>query len=256
MNQKLRTTFLIVLILIFLSSLSIIIYKSLQRNQSKKTYAEAETIARSSTDLPPDEEDTEASDDPYLDVLKATNLASLRELNEDVIGWILIPGTNVDYPLMYSGDNEFYLRRTWDKESNTAGSIFLEQYCNPDFSDFNTILYGHRMRNGTMFASLQYYSEQEFWKEHPYIYIYNLAGAHRYEVFAAYEVSVTGTTYRLYINDDETKQTFLDDCTGWSVIDTGVTPTIQDHILTLSTCTGNGYKTRWVVQARLDTSVN
>ena len=83
------------------------------------------------------------------------------------------------------------------------------------------------------------------------MYILDDAGPHRYEVFSAYEASVTGTTYRLAIEDDAVKQKFIDDCSGWSEIETGVEPTIRDRMLTLSTCTGRGYETRWVVQARL-----
>ena len=120
-----------------------------------------------------------------------------------------------------------------------------------DLSDFNTIIYGHRMNNGSMFASLKYYKKQSYWAQHPYVYITDSNGSYKYEIFAAYEVSTIGSAYQIGFSGDESKQAFLDDCIGQSVIETGVTPTVQDRILTLSTCTGNGHATRWVVQARL-----
>lgn len=83
------------------------------------------------------------------------------------------------------------------------------------------------------------------------MYITDDNGSHKYEIFAAYEVSTAGTTYQIGFSGDASKQAFLDYCLGQSVIDTGITPTVHDKILTLSTCTGNGHATRWVVQARL-----
>ena len=118
-------------------------------------------------------------------------------------------------------------------------------------SDFNTIIYGHRMNNGSMFASLKNYKKQSYWAAHPCVYITDDSGSHKYEIFAAYEVSTAGTTYQIGFSGDQSKQAFIDYCLGQSVIDTGIVPTVYDQILTLSTCTGNGHATRWVVQAVL-----
>lgn len=267
MRKGMRNGLTMLLLLALFAGLGMVARKNMQAKEDLAAYAEAEKIAKEPdvplTELPeeaPAEKPEELSyvwreapvvDDPYMDVLRETDLAALREVNEDVIGWIVIPDTKLEYPLMYSGDNAFYLNHTWKKEASSAGSIFLEQYNSPELSDFNTILYGHRMINGSMFASLKYYNSQEHWEKHPYVYLLDGAGAHRYEIFSAYEASVVGRTYQLGFADDVEKQTFLDSCVGWSVIDTGVVPTINDRILTLSTCTGKGYDTRWVVQARL-----
>ena len=152
---------------------------------------------------------------------------------------------------MQGDDNEYYLNHTWKKWTSVVGAIFMEYANSPDLSNFNTIIYGHRMNNGSMFASLKYYKDLSYWKAHPYVYITDDNGSHRYEIFAAYEVSVEGDTYRLGFSSDASKQSFIDYCLSQSVIDTGITPTIYDRILTLSTCTGNGHATRWVVQAVL-----
>lgn len=274
MNRKLRISLIVFLSVVFLGSLGAMIYRNIQLQKNEEVHKEAETLMQQPAAEPekvleeepaeivkeveelPEEEQTgwkEAPvyDDPHYDAMQEVNLAALREVNPDVVGWIRIPGTQIDYPLMQGEDNQYYLERTWKGEPNAAGSIFLEQHCSADLSDFNTIVYGHRMKNGSMFAALKYYNDEVYWNEHPYVYILDDAGVHRYEVFSAYEASVKGTTYRLAIEEEEVKQKFIDDCSGWSVIETGVKPTTRDRMLTLSTCTGQGYETRWVVQARL-----
>ena len=188
-------------------------------------------------------------DDSYMETLEK-NLESLREINEDVLGWIVIPDTQLDYPLMRGEDNDYYLERSWEGEPNVAGSIFMEQVNDREFKHFNTVIYGHRMKDGSMFGSLKHYSGKSYWEKHPYIYICDDGGVHRYEIFAAYEATLEGSTYQVGFADDESKQIFLDNCVGYSDIDTGVIPTIEDRIITLSTCTGRGYDSRWVVQAR------
>ena len=179
------------------------------------------------------------------------DFTALREVNRDVQGWIMIPGTVISSPLLQGEDNQYYLKHTWKKWTSAVGAIFLEWQNSPDLSDFNTIIYGHRMNNGSMFASLKNYKKQSYWAAHPCVYITDDNGSHKYEIFAAYEVSTTGTTYQLGFSDDASKQAFIDYCLEQSVIDTGITPTVYDRVLTLSTCTGNGHATRWVVQAVL-----
>ena len=126
----------------------------------------------------------------------------------------------------------------------------MEQTNPEDFSNFNTILYAHRMIDGSMFGLLKYYKKQDYFEKHPYIYVYDNQGSHRYEVFAAYEAAIDSEAYRVGLNQEKTKKNFLKECAGYSVIETGVEPTLEDRILTLSTCTGRGYENRWVVQAR------
>lgn len=262
MKKNIRRILMVILGLVFAGSVAMMIYRGIQYKEGEETYAEAETLV----DLPDlsqipvpnveDEPEEEAEEepvyvDPYADALRNMDFTALREVNDDVLGWILIPGTVISYPLLQGDDNSYYLNHTWKKWTSVVGAIFLECNNSPDLSDFNTIVYGHRMNNGSMFASLKYYKKQSYWSEHPYVYIMDDRGSHRYEIFSAYEVSTAGDTYQLGFPTDASKQAFIDYCLGQSVIDTGITPTIYDKILTLSTCTGNGHATRWVVQARL-----
>ena len=183
--------------------------------------------------------------------LEHLDLHELRKTNPDVLGWISIPGTQLDYPLLQGEDNQYYLKRTWQGKSNSAGSIFLECKVDPTFEDFNTIIYGHNMKNGSMFGSLRQYRTQSHYEANPWIYIVDDAGIRRYEIFAAFEAEVTGYTYRLDINTLEKKQALLAYSLEKSGIDAKIIPSPEDPIITLSTCTGNGYDTRWVVQAVL-----
>ena len=264
------------LAVMMLGSLGMFLYQKNQTIQSNDAYehaqqiAQIETTAEPATEAPTETEpeteapETEAEivlydvwraveieDDPYLEEMTQTNLMALRETNEDVVGWISIPDTKLDYPLMAGTEDDYYLKHTWEKKKSVAGSIFIENLCSDNLNGFNTVIYGHRMNNGTMFSPLKHYYSQQYYEQHPYVYIFNHNGARRYEIFSAYEAKLDGSTYQVGFADETYMQKFIEDCIGYSVIDTGVVPTLQDKIITLSTCTGLGYSTRWVVQARL-----
>ena len=265
--KKLRLLLIAALALVLAVSVGMLIRQNIQYREGEEAYAEAEALvelpdlsqlprpepvpeeAPSEEEIAPEEQPVYV--DPYADALRNMDFSALREVNSDVLGWILIPGTAVSYPVVQGTDNDYYLNHTWKKWTSVVGSIFLECQNSRDLSDFNTIIYGHRMNNGSMFASLKNYKKQSWWSDHPCVYITDDSGSHKYEIFAAYEVSTEGETYRLGFGSDREKQAFIDYCLAQSVIDTGVVPRTYDRILTLSTCTGQGHATRWVVQAVL-----
>lgn len=180
------------------------------------------------------------------------DLEALREVNQDIIGWIMIPGTELSYPLLKGEDNRYYLIRDWKKERSSGGAIFVEETNNPDLTDFHTIIYGHRMRNGSMFAALKDYQDQDFWREHPSIYLADAEGVSRYDIFSAGEVNVNSLIFRTDITESHLEEELLKCCVETSVIDTGIVPTAEKRVLTLSTCTGRGYHSRWVVHGILE----
>ena len=271
MKKKLRTAAIVILLLVFVGSLARVAYQAFQYKEGDEIYSEAEELVNlpDFSDLPaltlPDSsaapsgstsqeeqaEEVPVYVDPYADALRNMDFSALQEVNSDVLGWILIPGTNISYPVVQGSDNSYYLNHTWKKTRNSVGAIFVECQNSRDLSDFNTIIYGHRMNNRSMFGTLSQYKNKSYWSQHPYIYITDDNGTHRYEIFAAYEISTAGDTYKLSFPTDQSKQAYIDYCLEKSVIDTGLTPTVYDKILTLSTCTGNGHATRWVVQALL-----
>lgn len=177
-------------------------------------------------------------------------LEALQEVNDEVAGWIEIPGTEVSAPVMRGGDNQFYLTHDWRKKENTAGAIFLECENDPSLNSFHTIIYGHRMRSGTMFGSLKYYKNPEYWQEHPAVYVAIESGIYRYDIFAAYEAGLEDLVYRLNLSGREER--FIRYCLENSVLDTGIVPGASDRILTMSTCTSNNHSRRWVVQGCLE----
>lgn len=180
------------------------------------------------------------------------NLDALREENEEVVGWICIPGTKLSYPLMQGKDNTYYLKRAWDRSKSTAGSIFLECKNSPRLLDFNTIVYGHHMANGSCFAQLVSYRSYSFRQENPWVYIVTDTDVRRYEIFSAYEAPVASDTYRLNFGNDTKKQAALDYYIQSSLWHAPNTPEANSYILTLSTCVGNGdYDNRFVVQGML-----
>ena len=270
-KKKLRTAAIVILLLVFVGSLARVAYQAFQYKEGDEIYSEAEELVNlpDFSDLPaltlPDSsaapsgstsqeeqaEEVPVYVDPYADALRNMDFSALQEVNSDVLGWILIPGTNISYPVVQGSDNSYYLNHTWKKTRNSVGAIFVECQNSRDLSDFNTIIYGHRMNNRSMFGTLSQYKNKSYWSQHPYIYITDDNGTHRYEIFAAYEVSVEGATYQLGFSGDASRQSFIDFCLGQSVIDTGVVPNVYDRVVTLSTCTGNGHATRWVVQGVL-----
>ena len=186
------------------------------------------------------------------DFLAEIDLDALRQTNPDVVGWIAIPGTELSYPLMQGEDNQYYLTHSWTKKKSAVGSIYLDYRNSEDMSDFNSIIYGHRMSDGSMFNSLRHYKDQSYWEEHPSIYIVTDEGILCYDVFSAYEAdAVNGSTYRLGLEEAKGQQAYINYCSRRSVVESDVAPQPGDHIITLSTCVSMGaqYDTRWVVQA-------
>lgn len=279
MNEKRRKNLMILLSAFFLISTFLLIRSVADKAVGKAAYAEAEQIALSqpketllpteSPTEPPTEPPTEAEEtlppptepemiwvpvpveeDPVMEELAQISLETLREKNPDVIGWICIPNSRINYPVVQGEDNQYYLSHTWDNSSNRVGSIFLESTNLPDLTEFHSILYGHNMADGSMFATLHNYAWPDYLKKNPYVYLVTDAGVLRYEVYASYKADVTGDTYLLQMTEQETKESFIRFTCDSSQVDTGIVPAVTDRILTLSTCIGD-YSYRRVVHARL-----
>ena len=184
------------------------------------------------------------------------DFASLKEKNPDIYAWIKVPGTKVDYPVLRSNDKpeDFYLNHDENGKYKFAGSIYSQMYNTDDFTDPNTILYGHNMNNGSMFASLHSFRKANFFKENQYIYIYTPGHILTYTIYSAYRYD---NRHILYSFDFTDKKVFADyiemtknpKSTIVNVRD-GVSVTAEDRIITLSTCiTNDNY--RYLVQGVL-----
>ncbi len=275
MNSKVRKIILAILVLVFLVSGGMLLRNTLSAAEGRETYDEARELAGISSDKSEKPKTTpaptagseiagpEASAEPRLELDESTahladiDLDALREVNPDIIGWIEIPGSPVSYPIMQGSDNNFYLDHSWKGESNVSGSIYMDYRSSADFSDFHSIVYGHRMADGSMFAFLTKYSKQSHLEENPYVYVVTDAGVSRYAIFSSYETATGGGhSYRLGLETDEDRQVLIDYFKKKSDIESDISPAPDDEILTLSTCVAaaSAVGTRWVVHAVHDLS--
>ncbi len=269
MKPNIRKLLSLLLAVVLVFSMGMMLRQLLSDRDAEEAYQEAQLLVMVETvpaetvppetepppTLPPEKVWVPAEveeEDAHMAEMAEMDLSALREVNPDVVGWIRIPDSKVDYPFLQGEDNQHYLYRTWNNVSVGAGSIFLECRNSRDMTDFNTILYGHNMNNGSMFNSIRQYAAQSYYEEHPYIYVLTDAGVWRYEVFASYQAPVDSITYGLSFRQQETRENFLVSALEKSVIETGITPALTDRILTLSTCSGGSYSNRWVVHGRLE----
>ncbi len=132
------------------------------------------------------------------DVPPQIDFERLQAVNRDVIGWIFIGGTDVNYPLLAGADNQQYLFQSYMKKYAVAGSIFLDYRCSTNLSDYHTVIYGHNMKNGMMFGELDAYQKADYLAAHPYVYIIMADGSwNKYRVLACEQVSVESAVYDL-----------------------------------------------------------
>lgn len=175
-------------------------------------------------------------------------LSALQQVNPDIIGWIRFDQIDVlSYPILYSGDDETYLRTDLYGNDATAGCIFMEGICTPDFNDSHTILYGHNMKNLSMFGSLKKYKTEGFYEENQFFTIYTDTMAYRYQIFAYRDVAETDQVYSTGYQADDEFQSLIEEMQRRSYEDTGVEVSKEDKIMTLSTCSTEG--NRFVVHA-------
>lgn len=176
-----------------------------------------------------------------FDFLTSLDIENLQAENPDVVGWILIPGTDISYPLLQAENNEYYLKHAWDNQKNSCGSIFYDYRSNP--SDWNSVIYGHNMRDGSMFAQLHQYKDSDFAINNRQLLVLYNGEVKEYLFAAAFEAKLDGVPYMFGDVSKEEKNEFVETLSEES----GKNVSVNSTFVTLSTCTGLGHKTRWVV---------
>lgn len=215
--------------------------------QAKK--ADPEKTAKRYEDLKV--EVTIDADDPMY---RQIDFEAAKAMNPDVYAWIWIPGTNIDYPILQSGteDDAYYLNHTIERLEGLPGSIYTEKYNRTDFSDQVTVVYGHNMKDGSMFADLHKYEDKQFFESNPYVYIYLPGGqTWKYRIFAAVTFDDRYILGNYSFSLIEDFQSYLDELRG-SIngnVDMNIEVTQDTGILTLSTCIGDSPNQRWLVNA-------
>jgi len=183
---------------------------------------------------------------------KFDRLRAMYNGNEDIIGILKIPGTVIYYPVAYYAyDNIYYLERNLRKQFSAAGSIFLDYENSVERQDPNTVLYGHQMSFNSMFHTLRYYTNEEFFYGHRYIIFNTVYEDNVWEVFTFFRAHISFNYIRVFFKSERTFLGLAAEMKERSLYETGIEINSGDRILTLSTCTNEDRDTRYVLAARL-----
>lgn len=257
MNKVSKTILMLLIVVLAISSYFFI--KELVKNKKETDiFDDLQEIAENPenttnenqfTDILENEEGNLSSENTY-------NLENIAKINSDIIGWINIDGTNIDYPIMQNGD--YYLHKDIYKNYSSHGTPYLAPFCNLKKSD-NLIIYGHHMKDNTMFSQLEKYKNYNFYLNHKYIKFFTIENGrtieNTYEVMIAFKtIAYSDEGFRYYSYTDfqnyEDYEEFVENCRNLEFYYTGVVGTHQDKYITLSTCEYSQKNGRMVVVAK------
>lgn len=241
-RKFIRVFFFLLLVAIIVASSIYILSNLMQEKKQQNDFEELQEIVEDNTQ---EESDSENSIDLY----------NLYLINNDVVGWIRIEGTNINYPVMQN--SEYYLRRNIYKEYSTYGTPFLADYCNINLSD-NLIIYGHHIKSGMMFADLDKYKSYDYYLNHKTIKLYKLQGTEtieeEYKIISCFKTTVNKGGFKYYNFFNATSEadynSFLEQCRELSFYNTEDTAKYRDKLITLSTCEYSLNNGRMVVVAK------
>lgn len=192
------------------------------------------------------DEEPDATEEAAETIPIRVNFDYLRGINKDVAGWIYSEDTPISYPFLQSPDNDYYLYRLVDGKQNPSGSLFLDFRNQFDMSDWNSVIYGHNMHDGTMFASLIEYKKQEYYEAHPVMYLLTPEKQYKVELVAGILARADASFYDFPVPEDRREAVVA----GWledSTFETKVQIQPDDRFVTLSTCSYEFSDARYVV---------
>lgn len=236
-----------ILLIIFISGISFIIYNIYNDNKTKKDNEEIlNTVEIDETEI------TESKTERML------QLEKLQEENPDIVAWLEIEGTIIDYPVLQGTDNNYYLTHNYKNEYSRDGSIFLDKDYDWTIPSSNLLIYGHNNLNGNMFQELLDYEDEDYYNEHKEIKFTTKDEDSVYEILAVFysrvyyksETDVFRYYYFINAEDENEYNEFVNNAKSASIYDTGVTAKYGDQLLTLSTCEYSQEDGRFVVVAR------
>lgn len=173
------------------------------------------------------------SDEPEFTV----DFEYLKSINSDIVGWIVIEGTQVNYPIVQGNNNSYYLNHSYDKKWSSYGSIFMDYSSSSDISDKNTFIYGHHTRNGSMFGEIKKYMDVNFYNEHPFFFLYTPNGNYKVEVFSVYTADALSDSYDQSFASLEEFKLYIGKMISKSKYSTNVDVDYEnDRIITLYSC--------------------
>lgn len=258
MNKKIYMVIITVLAAILATSTFFIIRYHIDSAKQKELYDNLAEIVEVSEEI----EDTEVSTENIEVTEENILLAAYEELyrqNPDMVGWIKIDGTNINYPVMQSIEEpNFYLNHGFDRKYTSYGCPYVQENCDMVTPSDNLIIYGHHMKGGEMFGMLEKYKSKDFWAEHKTISFDTLTNQNEYEIIAVFKTVVytdSPESFKYYhFVDAENEAEFnayVEKCKELSFYDTGVTAEYGDKLISLSTCEYSQTNGRLVVVAKL-----
>ena len=176
----------------------------------------------------------------------------LAAQNGDAVGWVRLPDTQLSYPIVQGKDNAYYLDHTFYKSKNIVGAIFMDSRIREGFSASHSILYGHNMNDGSMFAALCKFRSKEYYEAHPVLELYGKNGKAVGKIFSVHEAAPDSDAYTRSFADQNAFSAYLKKMTKLSLYDTGVKAGPADRVVTLSTCVSDNRSMRFVIHAKLD----
>ena len=246
-NNKLKTIILLLLVIIFICGISYIIYYFYNSNKEKQVNKNILNEV--------DIDTTQITDTKTERMLQ---IEELQKENQEIIGWLEIEDTNINYPICQTNNNDFYLTHNYKKEKANSGSLFLDKDFDMVNSSSNYLIYGHRNKQGLMFEDLMKYTKEDFYREHTKIRfttntddsIYEIISVFYSRVYYKSEKDVFRYYYFVNAENEQEYNNFVNNAKKVSIYDTGVTATYGDQLLTLSTCEYSQEDGRFVVVAK------
>lgn len=185
--------------------------------------------------------------------LPQVNFDKLSTLNPDFSAWLFCPDTNINYPVVQGEDNTFYLKHLYDKEKNPSGTLFIDAHNGTDFRDRNTVIYGHNMKDGTMFSTLSQYKSQDYYDTHKVMYLLTPRGNYALTLFAGYVTAVDDDAWQIDFANDSEYMGWISKAASRSTFQASdVRISESDRVITLSTCDYKFENARYVVVGKLE----
>lgn len=248
----------IILILIFIVVIAFASYKiyciNQDYSQSSISYAKLKEfveIPESEHIENKDAEETTTAEATETILFPTVNFEDLSEINSDIVGWLYIDNTTINYPIVQGEDNSYYLKHLFDKNYSSSGCIFLDCNNSFDFSDYNNVIYGHHMKNGTMFSSLTDYKDQEYYNAHPQAILLTPNQNYIIDIFAGYVASTNDNAWRISFDSGNEYAEWIAKIKGRSCFISNIDPSASDKIITFSTCSYEFDNARFILHGVL-----
>lgn len=229
----------ILCILVILVAAGILAYYAIDYYRGQKTYNNIEETV------------TQETEDGTFTV----DWQALQKLNSDIVGWIRTDNGDISYPIVQPGDNDYYLHHGVNKEELRSGAIFMDYTNTSDMTDDITYIYGHNMKDKTMFAKLNNYGDISYYKKSSGFHLYTPERVYHYQIFSSYNANVVDVEFPITFAEEEEQQTYLDEIKQKSQYDTGVDVTNGQGVVALFTCNGNDESRRVVYGVLVDSEL-